>query len=398
MASDPRKKEIELLQAEIERLGEQINSECAEIGRRLAESAFAARAEGELQKYLRNIQSTRDTVERYRGDIEKIRTLGERVEERRKSVEANQKRLRELERERETKYEEIGAAAYRKFKVLDDDLSYRELFHPVLDIDAGIGRHEEELRRLERDEAASGLIEKLLKYKTKKVVVRGQISRLEKSKRKAYFDVGKHVVNSDFMDRLRTELDTVMGFLDERGAQMKELTGLNTALAAEATQAGEELRRLGAEEDAPAKVREIEKRIEDQSRELHVMHCWAGQHFVEKDLRDAAGDDAVNAKVALIAGIRGTVRDKKRRLDVLRAEIEIDELIKKEKALQIKHKALEEEMRVKERQMNVVDIELSMGRRRLDELKHVVHDGRPYAEPSPLPPSPDYYEKKEGAS
>ena len=97
-------------------------------------------------------------------------------------------------------------------------------------------------------------------------------------------------------------------------------------------------------------------------------------------------------KVALIAGIRGTIRDKKRRVDVLKAEIEIDELIKKEKALLIKRKTIEEEMRVKERQMNVADIELSMGRRRLEELKRVVHEEQPYAEPSPLPPSPDFYE------
>lgn len=387
-----------MLQGEVERLGEQINAECAEIGRRLAETGFAARAEGELQKYLRNIDSTRKTVEGYRADIERIRKLGERIEELRKTVDANQKKLRELERERETKYEEIGAAAYRKFKVLDDDLSYRELFQPVLEIDAGIARHEEELRKLERDEAECGLIEKLLRFKTKKVVVRGQISKLEKTKRKAYFDVGKHAVHSDFMNRLRTELDSVMAFLDERQAQMKELTEKNTSLAAEATNADEELRRRGADQEAPAKIREIEKRIEDQSRELHVMHCWAGQHFVEKDLRDAAGDDGINAKVALISGIRGSVREKKRRMDVLKAEIEIDELIKKEKAHQLKRKTLEEEMRVKERQMNVLDIELSMGRRRLEELKRVVHEDQPFAEASPLPPAPDFYEKRDEAA
>ena len=395
---DPRKKEIELLNQEIERLDEQINNECAEMGRRISESDAAKTVDGELKKYLQNIASLRTTVEGYRGDIERIKALTTQGAEQGRTIEANEEKLAQLRKERETRYEEIGAAAYRKFKMDSDNLTYREMFAPVLEVDAEISKHEEELRKLEVEEADSSLLGRLLKYKTRKIIVRGTISKLEKSKQKAYFDVGQRVVNTDFMKQLRTELATVILYLEERRRAIDSLNERNSALAADRTGAVEEIKRLGAEDSVAEKTVEIEKRIEDVSRELRVMHCWAGQHYVERDLRETIKDDTLIAKYGLIGGIRKSIGAKKRRTDVLRAEIEIDELLKKEKGLRARRKSVEEEMRVHERQINVLDIELSMGQRRIEELKHVIYEDKPYSEPAPLPPSPDFFDSKEKKS
>ena len=48
-------------------------------------------------------------------------------------------------------------------------------------------------------------------------------------------------------------------------------------------------------------------------------------------------------------------------------------------------------MRVKERQIGVIDIEINMGLRRLEELKRVLTGDAPYTDALPLPPTPDLY-------
>jgi hypothetical protein len=386
---DPRRKETELLQEELERLGEQINAECAEIGRRLSEAGFGAHADGELHKYLKNIEALRATIEGCRGDIAQIKGTDARAEGLRRAIEENQKKIRALDKERESRYDEIGEAAYRKFKLLGDDPGYRALFGPLLKLDAEIDLRREELRKLEAQEADRGLIEKLLKFKTRKVVVRGSIRKIERQKRGAYAEVGRAVAASEFMQRLSAELAPVIEFMQERRRAADALAERNSALAGEATQAAEQLKRLGAADDPADGIRQIERRIEDLSRELRVMHCWAGQHFVERDLRAALHDDVLSAKFALIGGVRRTIQAKKRRIEVLRAEIEMDELLKKEKGLTARRKQIEEEIRVKERQANVMEIELSMGRRRMEELKRVIHEGQPYTEHSPEPRPPE---------
>ena len=54
-------------------------------------------------------------------------------------------------------------------------------------------------------------------------------------------------------------------------------------------------------------------------------------------------------------------------------------------------------MRVKERQIGTIDIEINVGLRRLEELKRVVNGESPYIEAPPLPPLPELYLPSESA-
>ena len=82
------------------------------------------------------------------------------------------------------------------------------------------------------------------------------------------------------------------------------------------------------------------------------------------------------------------IRQKRQAIDRLKAEGEMEEILKKEKERRARRRQLEEEMRVKERQIGTIDIEINVGLRRLEELKRVVNGETPYVDAPPLPPLP----------
>ena len=122
-----------------------------------------------------------------------------------------------------------------------------------------------------------------------------------------------------------------------------------------------------------------------------MIYCWTGQLFLERDLRGEIQDDTLGAKYEIVSGLRETVHKKKQQIDRLKAEAEIEEIQRKEKERRARRRQIEEEMRVKERQIGTIDIEINVGLRRLEELKRVVNGETPYADAPPLPPLPELY-------
>lgn len=394
---EPRKKELELLRSELDRLDQNITDECVEIGRRLGETERIPDGLPELGKYLGNIRGLRRTIDSYREDIARIETLARRQEELQKEIGELERRTHRLTEEREARFEEIGAASYQKFRQLPDSIPYRDLFAPLLEKDAEVSRIEEELRQLEASEKEAGFFARL-RHKPHKVSLRSSIAKVERAKVKTFFDVGRRVADSTFLEQVREDIRPVIEFVEER----RRLVEAARAQVAERTQELNKISRerkdLGVGDNPKERVRELEGKIEEVNRELKVMYCWSGQYFVEHDLRSAFPDDGLTSKYTLIAGLKRTIEEKRRRMDVLRAEMEIDEVLKKEKTLKVRRKQVEEEMRVKERQIAVIDIEINQGMKRIDDLKKVIYEDAPYKEPEPLPPSPDFYKKPEGES
>ena len=72
---DPRKKEIERLDAELRRLEHQITADCVDIGRRAAASAPSAVNTEELAKYLNSAVTLQNSISGFHGDIDRIRGL-----------------------------------------------------------------------------------------------------------------------------------------------------------------------------------------------------------------------------------------------------------------------------------------------------------------------------------
>ena len=390
---DSRKRAIEQLSGEITRLEQQITSECVEIGKRILASHPDSVGRVELQKYLRNAQTLMRASDDERNAIARLQELYRRRDELDSRIQDNERRLREITRDRESRLADLGAGAYALYRTLDDRNRYAPMFDEILKLDAEIEKLSSDLGSIEEQEKEKGFFEKL-KLKTQKVILRGNISRVEKKKLKAYADSGGRVADSDFAGHATGELRGMFDFVTEKRRGIEVLHAENDRQRDELTEIRAELKRQGAEESLAPREKESQKRIEDMQKELEVIHCWIGQLYVEKDLRRDIPDEGVAAKFDIIGGMRESIRKRREQIHKLHAELELEELQGKNVALSARRKQLEEEMRIKERQIGVVDFETRAAERRMEELRRVLSGEIPYTDPSPLPPPPDFYARE----
>ncbi len=387
---DARRKEIDLLQGDVQRLEQQIAAECVEIGRRLAVLDRARFRTPELLKYLGSIDTLRRAADDFRSDIERIRDLDRLLDSRTREVEDNRRRRDQLLRERESRFVELGAGGFGVYKGLQDRDPWRGIFDDVLKIDAEEERRREELKAIELQEKGKGLFERL-KLKTRKVLLRGDLNRLDRDKTAAYARAGAKLGESEFGRLTDGPLQQLFQAVEEKRRQAAALGEEGDRKIEEIEAARADLKRLEAEGRADLRARELQERIDGLHKELDVMHCWAGQLCIERDLRGEIADEPLAAKTAIVAGLRETIAKKRRQIDRLRAEIEIEEIERTERDKRARRRQLEEERRVKERQIAVLDIEINAGLKRTEELRRVLAGEAPYVEAPPLPPVPDLY-------
>ena len=389
---DARKKEIEHLDSEIRRLEQQITQECVEMGRRVAAADGRAVRHEELLKYLASVATLRRSVESFRTDIEKIRATVRQIDARAQEIEQDSRRRDQLLRERRERFMELGAGSYALFRRLPDREPWKPLFEEVLKLDDEAERRQADLRALEAEEQGKGFFEKL-RLKARKVGLRGEISRLDREKAAAYESAGEKASGTEFGRLAEGALRQLFDALEERRKAAETLSRENDRRVEEIEACRADLKRIEGDGQPEEKVREIERRIEGLQKELDVMHCWIGQLFLERDLRREIDDPNLAAKYEIVAGLRESIRKKRHQIDRLRAEIEIEEIVRQEKEKRSRRKQLEEDLRVKERQIGVLDLEINLGLRRLEELRRVIAGEAPYAEAPPLPPTPDFYPK-----
>ncbi|MBI2901336.1 MAG: hypothetical protein HYY17_14220, partial [Planctomycetes bacterium] len=368
---DPRRKDIEQNESEIGRLEQQITTECILIGKRISELDHHTVRSTELQKYLNNIDSLRKTIDAYQQDIVRIQGLVRRLQELQQQASDNQKRRKEVLKERESRFVEIGAGSFSLFKSLTDRAKYRTFFEELLKLEADMDRMQAELKELEEQEKDKGFLEKLFKYKSRKFAVRSDLNRSEKEKLRALGESGRRLADSDFETITTGDLKAIFALDGDKKKELDKIAVDDAQVRAELEKTQGELRKFGIQDDSVEKIRETEKRIADVQRELDVMYCWTGQLFLERDLRPELPDTTLGAKFDIIAGVRESIRKRHGNIYRLKAELEIEDLAKKEKNLRQRRKQLEEEMRIKERQIGVIDLELSIGQRRLEDLRRV---------------------------
>jgi hypothetical protein len=391
---DSRKSEIKQNESDISGYEEKITAECILIGKRIAELDRHPVRNGECLKYLNNVDSLRRSIEKYQEDINIVQLGLRRKGELADQLAENRKRAKDLQEERETRFVELGAASYTVFKRMADPAPYRSIFEELLRLDADMDRLHGELKDLGEQEKDKGFFEKLFRYKGKKFSVRSNLSKAEKEKIKTFEEVGRRIVESDFAKQTTGDLRTIFDLDADKDREAKRIAEEDRETKNELEKVTTELLRYGIEEYGDDKIAELEKRIEDVRRELEVMYCWTGQLYMERDLRTELPDSTLVTKFDAIVTIRDSIRRKQQRTYRLKAEMEIEELTRKEKSFRQRKRLLEEEMRTKERQIGVIDLELTTGQRRLEELKRILTGEVPYTEPSPLPPTPDFYTEK----
>lgn len=391
---DARRKEIEHLDTEFRRLEHQITAECVEIGRRAAAVAPAAVRTEELAKYLNSAATLRRSIDAFRADIERIRALAREIDTLTQEAHESGVRRDQLLRERASRFMELGAGAFGLFRKLPDGAEYRPVFEDLLKLDKELEERTAELNELQVQEQSKGFFDKI-KLKAKKVMVRGEMNRLDRSKTGAYEQVGAKIADTDFARHAEGALRELFDSLRDRKQAADALALENERRVHQADAHRQELQRLEAKDRPDERVRDLERRIEGLLKELEVIYCWTGQLFLERDLRDELKDDTLAAKYEIVSGLRESIQKKRRQIDRLKAEAEIEEILKREKERRARRRQIEEEMRVKERQIGTIDIEINVGLRRLEELRKVVSGEAPYVDAPPLTPLPELYPPSE---
>jgi hypothetical protein len=387
---DARKKEIERLDAELRRLEHQITAECVDIGRRATASAPSAVNTEELAKYLNSGVTLQNSITGFRGDIDRIRTLVQSIDAlRRENEDANRRRDHILQ-DRRSRFMELGAGAFGLFRKLPDGAAYRPLFEELIKLDKEVDERNAELKQLQEQEQDRGFFDKI-KLKARKVMVRGEINRIDRTKAAAYEQAGAKIAETDFAKHADGTLRDLFGSIRDRKEAADAIVADNARRLSEMETHRHELQRLEAADRSEERIRDLDRRIESLHKELDVIHCWTGQLFLDRDLRHEIRDPEFIDKVEVVQALRESIRQKKQAIDRLKAEGEIEEIQRKEKDRRARRKQFEEEMRVKERQIGTIDIEINVGLRRIEELKKVVNGDAPYVDAPPLPPLPDLY-------
>lgn len=391
---DARRKEIEHLDTDFRRLEHQITAECVEIGRRAAAVAPAAVHTEELAKYLNSAATLRRSIDAFRADIERIRSLAREIETLSQEVHETGVRRDQILRDRQSRFMELGAGAFALYRKIPDGADYRPMFEELLKLDKEAEERTAELNELQTQEQSRGFFDKI-KVKAKKVMVRGEMNRLDRAKTGAYEHAGAKIADTDFGRHAEGPLRDLFDSMRERKEAADLLAQENERRLQQIDAHRQELMRLEAKERPDERVHDLERRIEGLLKELEVIYCWTGQLFLERDLREELKDDTLSAKYEIVAGLRGSIHKKRQQIDRLKAEAEIEDILKREKERRARRRQIEEEMRVKERQIGTIDIEINVGLRRLEELKRVVNGEAPYIDAPPLPPLPEMYPPSE---
>ena len=228
-------------------------------------------------------------------------------------------------------------------------------------------------------------------------MVRGEMNRLDRAKTGAYEQAGAKIADTDFGRHAEGPLRELFDSLRERKQAADALAARTTAAPADRSQPARSSP-PGRPKDRPEeRIRDLERRIEGLMKELEVIYCWTGQLFLERDLRVELQDDSLSAKYEIVSGLRESIQKKRQQIDRLKAEPKSRRSSRREKERRARRRQIEEEMRVKERQIGTIDIEINVGLRRLEELKRVVNGEAPYIEAPPLPPLPELYPPSESA-
>ena len=189
---DARRKEIDHLDADFRRLEHQITAECVEIGRRASAVAPAAVRTEELAKYLNSAATLRRSIDAFRADIERIRSLAREIETLTQEAHETGIRRDQILRERQSRFMELGAGSFALYRKLSDGAVYRPMFEELLKLDREVEERTTELNELQAQEQSKGFFDKIkVKYQIDADASDDDIKALvaQSQKRSAVYDI-----------------------------------------------------------------------------------------------------------------------------------------------------------------------------------------------------------------
>ncbi len=376
---DARRKDLERLEAELDRLGRQVASAQAELGRRFL--ALETRLdEPDLVPYLESADSLRTKIEGCRGEAARItQCVRKRAQLERERAEAEATRERLLE-ERRGRFAELGAGAFALYQTLPDPVPWRPLFEALDRLQAQATPREEELRSLEEREAGKGFLDRM-KLKARKVLVRGELHRVDRSRSAVLAETGERVAASDFRSLARGPLKELFEALESRRRAAESLAADNLRRGTQAEELRLELERAGALADPEASLESLKRRIEALGAEREVVHGWVGRLLLDRGLAAGIPDDELASRAAAVASLQESMRQRRQQIDRIRAEAELEELSGAETEARDRRRRLEETLADTQRGIDRADFEINTRIRRREELRRVIAGELPYTGP-----------------
>jgi hypothetical protein len=104
---EPRKKEIEHLEADLRRLDHQITADCVDLGRRAAAAAPTAVNTEELAKYLNSAVTLQNSISDFRSNIDRIHALVRDIDALNREIDAASRRRDQILKERQNRFLEL---------------------------------------------------------------------------------------------------------------------------------------------------------------------------------------------------------------------------------------------------------------------------------------------------
>lgn len=380
---DAGKKDLERLEAEFNRLGQQISAAQAELGRRFLSLKIEV-SDPELLPYLQSAESLRTKIESCRSDAARIvQCVRKRaaLDRERREAEATRERLIE---ERRSRFAELGAGAFALYQTLSDPAPWRPLFAPLDRLEAQALPREEELRTLEERDAGRGFLDRI-KLKARKILVRGELNRFDKTRLAALAEAGAAVAASEFRTLAKGPLKELFEGLESRRCAAESLATDNAHRSTQAEELRLELERMGALADPEAAASSMKRRIEALGAERDVVHGWVGRLLLDRGLATEVRDADLAAGSATVAALQESQRQRRQQIDRIRAEAELVVLSGAEAAARARRTRLEETLADTQRGIDRADFEINTRIRRREELRRVIAGELPYGGPPPAP-------------
>lgn len=361
---DPRLKEAAQLEKETRELEDRLRDEYVEIGRKIG-SQPPGDAPGDPLNRLADAQKKHDAL---RSDAEQIlKTLAD-LEATEQQLEGIKSRLDKTAREFETTARNLGSAAAQVYAGLSLPETYRPYFEPIVKADQEIVRLEKELTTMEAEEKSKGFFGKLVS-RGRSIGVRSAVGKQTEAKQDYYAKLANLLLDTSFAEHLsgdaRALFDAASRQRAEIVAAQKQISDLTVAQE----ERHAELRRRCGDADPRERGKEIEKKLGEAQKELDLIHQSIAEALLQNRGFRPSGDAAMTGRINYVHSLRAAIQERNGRVAVLRGQLEIEELLSREKGLRKKREQLESEIKIRSDQIRTIDAEIDKALKRVDELK-----------------------------
>jgi chromosome segregation ATPase len=320
---------------------------------------------GRIQELRRQLPDSRQQVKKILQTVAGNETLEREIRDRKLQI-------GELGRTNQEICESIGRAAYQAYKTVPvSGSAYEELFASLEKQEKGLAELEEEQETLQ-GHGKEGKFFRIFRETGRSVYVKGLLSLRRKAVVKTYHEVGKQICGSS---RFKDELEDrrLLEALAPYEANQRKITTLQReldGLLGEQEKKWSELKTLGAYRSHQKRVREIESEI--QRIEVRLQDDFEALGTLRRNRQSGKLQDAEAATlIHQMKEIEQDTRRKKKRIERLKAALQIDSLQNQLGNLADRVSRLEGDIEARRREIETLRAQISAGEMEIQRLQRI---------------------------